>query len=217
MPRGFTLQEKEVIRGRLLQQGYRLFSSHGLGKTSIDDLAQAAGISKGAFYKFYDSKEALFMEIMEQVEVRVRREVLAVIDLPGPSGRARLLAALQKAFAVIRDLPILQVISGGDYELLFSRIPPDVLQQHLNADRIFIDELIARCGAAGIPICIEPERIIGLLYPLVFAILHHEDSGIRALPVDFDLLLELIAAYCVGDIEAGKPARKRPTRKSIKA
>ncbi|MBN2550474.1 MAG: helix-turn-helix transcriptional regulator, partial [Anaerolineales bacterium] len=60
MPKGFSDQEKEIIRARLLEQGQRLFSAHGLKKTNIDELAAAAGISKGAFYLFFASKEACF-------------------------------------------------------------------------------------------------------------------------------------------------------------
>ena len=41
------------------------------------------GISKGAFYLFYESKEALFMEVVEMVEKRFRQEMLAAVDLRG--------------------------------------------------------------------------------------------------------------------------------------
>ncbi len=87
MPKGFTEYEKELIRKRLLEQGQRLFSAYGLKKTNVEEIAKAAGISKGAFYNFYDSKEALFMDVVEQAEIRLRQEILAVIDLPGSSPR----------------------------------------------------------------------------------------------------------------------------------
>ena len=73
MPRAFSEQEKELIRKRLLEQGHRQFSAYGLRKTNIEELAEAAGISKGAFYLFYASKEAIFMDVVEQVEERFRQ------------------------------------------------------------------------------------------------------------------------------------------------
>lgn len=213
MPRPFNEHQREMIRQRLLTHGHRLFSAYGLAKTNVEELADAAGISKGAFYKFYDSKEALFMDIMEQAEIHLRQEVLAAVDLPGPTPRARLLAALKKAFAVFAEMPVLHVFSGSDYELLFSRIPPEKLQQHLGSDRRFIDEFIARCRKAGIPIRASVGQITGLLYPLVLGLLHKQDLGPQDFSGDIDLLLELIAAYCVGEIEPGKPApRHRPAR-----
>jgi AcrR family transcriptional regulator len=208
MPRAFTEQERELIARRLLEHGYRLFSAHGLKKTNIEDIATAAGISKGAFYRFYESKEALLMDVVEQAETRVRREVLAAVDLPGPSPRARLFAVLQKAYALFEAMPILQFLTGSDYELLFRRLPADRLREHLVSDRAFIEELVARCRSAGIPIRAQPEQIIGLLYPLVLVILHEDDLGQGGLAGSIDLLLELVAAFCLGEVEAQlqKPA-----------
>src|SRR5512135_636629 len=97
MPKAFSEREKELIKSRLLEQGYKLFSAYGLKKTNVEEIAAAAGISKGAFYNFYESKEALFMDVVEQAETRVRQELLAVVDLPGPSPRARLFAVLKTA------------------------------------------------------------------------------------------------------------------------
>ncbi|NTU61928.1 MAG: TetR/AcrR family transcriptional regulator, partial [Chloroflexi bacterium] len=36
MPKGFTEQEKELIRKRLIEQGYKQFSAYGLKKTNIE-------------------------------------------------------------------------------------------------------------------------------------------------------------------------------------
>ncbi len=110
MPKPFSEHEKELIAGRLLEQGHKLFSAYGLRKTNIEEIAAGAGISKGAFYNFYDSKETLFMAVIEQVEIRIRQELLAAIDLPGPSPRARLFSVLKKAFTLIETIPILQVL-----------------------------------------------------------------------------------------------------------
>src|SRR5260221_613020 len=123
MPNAFTAQEKELIRRRLLEQGYKQFSAYGLRKANIEELAEAAGISKGAFYLFYASKEALFMDVVEQVEQRFRQEIFAMVDLPGPSPRARLFALLQHAFHRVKTIPLLQFLTGSDYDLLFRPRP----------------------------------------------------------------------------------------------
>jgi AcrR family transcriptional regulator len=206
MPKGFSENEKALIGRRLLEQGYRLFSAHGLKKTNVEEIAAAAGISKGAFYHFYESKEALFMDVIEQAEMRMRREVLAAIDLPGPSPRARLLAVLKKAFDIFKTIPVLQFIAGSDYDLVFRRVPAGKLQEHLAADRLFLSELARRCQAAGIPIRVGPEQLIAVLYPLVLAVLHKTDLGQLDFVGNVDLLLELVAAYCLGEVEAGLQA-----------
>ena len=201
MPKGFTEHEKELISQRLLEQGYRLFSAYGLKKTNIEEIARAAGIAKGAFYNFYESKEALFMEVIEQIEIRLRQEILAVIDMPGQSARARLFAVLKKAFILIETMPILQFLTGSDYDLLFRRLPAEKLQQHLAGDQIFFEELIDHCRKAGIPIQAQSEQIIGLLYPLVLTSLHEDGFSRNNFSGNIDVHLELVAAYCLGEVE----------------
>jgi AcrR family transcriptional regulator len=201
MPKWFSEQEKELIGQRLLEQGYKQFSTYGLKKTNVEEIAKAAGISKGAFYSFYESKEALFMDVIEQVEVRVRTQILAVIDQPGPAPRARLVNVLRSAFSIFRGTPILQFFTGSDFDLVLRRIPQEKFQSHLAGDMGFIDEVVARCRQAGIPIQARPEKMLQLLYPIVLAILHEDEWGMAGFPGSIDTLIELIAAYCLGEIE----------------
>jgi len=202
MPKAFSEQEKELIRKRLLEQGHKQFSAYGLRKTNIEELAGAAGISKGAFYLFYASKEALFMDVVEQVEERLRQELFAMVDLPGPSPRARLFALLQHAFHRVKTIPLLQFLTGNDYDLLFRRVPPETFQEHVANDRAFLNELITRCRNAGIPLLVRPEEMISLLYPLVLTILHEDDyAGAFPLGGSVDVFLELIAAIWLGEIK----------------
>jgi AcrR family transcriptional regulator len=172
-----------------------------LKKTSVEELAAASGISKGAFYLFYESKEALFMDVIEQAEKRFRLELLEAIDLPGPSPRARLLRVFQKAFDLLKTTPILKFFTGSDYDLLFRRVPAEKFQQHLASDEVFIGELLDRCRKSGIPIRAQVEEISGLLYALVLTVLHEDDFGPGNFKGTVDTLMELMAAYCVGEVE----------------
>ncbi len=200
MPKAFSEHEREVIQARLLEAGYKLFSIYGLKKTNVEEIADAAGISKGAFYLFYESKEALFMDVTEQAEVRYRQEVLAVVDLPGPSPRERLFRVFQTAFTQWKTYPILKLVTRRDYEMLARRIPADKLHEHLAADRRFLEELVVRCRSAGIPIQAEVEQIASLVYAVLFASLHEEDFGSDRFPGTMDLLLKLIVAFCLGEV-----------------
>jgi AcrR family transcriptional regulator len=201
MPKAFTEHEKTLIASRLREHGYRLFSAYGLKKTNVEEIARAAGISKGAFYQFFESKEALFMEVVQAAEARLRQELLAVVALPGPSPRARLFAVLKKAFSLFESIPILRFFASSDFDLLFRRIAPETLQEHLANDRTFFFELIARCQQAGIPIRAQPDQILSLVYSIVLCTLHQEDWRRFAFPDRTELLLELVAAFCLGEIE----------------
>lgn len=200
MPKAFSPHEKALIAARLLEQGRRQFATLGLRKTTVAELAAAAGISKGAFYLFYPSKEALFMDVVEDAEQRFRRAVLAAVERPGPSPRARLFAVLQTAFTQWRDLPVLQAFTHSDYELLAGRIPAAQFEAHLQSDRAFIADLIAACRRAGIPVQAPPGQLDGLLHAIFFTSLHVDDLGPGALAPALTLLLELIAAYALGEV-----------------
>src|SRR5512143_3973213 len=51
-------------RERLLESAGRLFSLWGFDKTSMDDVAREAGVSKGAVYLEFQGKDALFKAVL---------------------------------------------------------------------------------------------------------------------------------------------------------
>ncbi|WKA57685.1 TetR/AcrR family transcriptional regulator [Planococcus shenhongbingii] len=65
-------------RQELMNKAVHFFSLKGFHQTSVQEIAHAAGISKGAFYKHFDSKENLFMDIL----IRYHEELYA--DLASP-------------------------------------------------------------------------------------------------------------------------------------
>jgi hypothetical protein len=116
------------------------------------------------------------------------------------------------AFSLLKTIPLLQFITSSDYDILFRRVPPEKLQQHLVNDRKFFEELIARCWQGGIPVRVHIDDIVALLYAVVMAVLHEDVFGPDILNHAIDLHLELIAAFCVGEVElqAQKPASAMP-------
>jgi len=79
---------------RLLSAGGRVFAEQGLGAATVDDVAAAAGLTKGAVYSNFESKEELFLAVLER---RYAERIEAVRQLTGGEGstelRARNLAA----------------------------------------------------------------------------------------------------------------------------
>ncbi|WP_117593953.1 TetR/AcrR family transcriptional regulator [Haloprofundus halophilus] len=63
--RGFTDAERERIERELVAAGRELFAQYGLGKTTIAELTDSVGIAPSTFYQFFDSKEALYLHILE--------------------------------------------------------------------------------------------------------------------------------------------------------
>ena len=59
-------QKQEETRSSLLRSAAKLFCSRGLEGASIEDVAQEAGFTKGAFYSNFKSKEELFLVMMDE-------------------------------------------------------------------------------------------------------------------------------------------------------
>jgi AcrR family transcriptional regulator len=61
-------QRTAATTGALRRAAQRLFARHGFDGVAVDDIATAAGVTRGAFYHHYDSKEALFEVVFNQIE-----------------------------------------------------------------------------------------------------------------------------------------------------
>ena len=64
MPVAFTTEQQESIREELFRAGIRLSRSEGMQRMTVSKLATAAGIAKGSFYHFFDSKEAFILALI---------------------------------------------------------------------------------------------------------------------------------------------------------
>ena len=62
----FARQQKEESRRRLVEAAERVFNRAGYIATSVDDIAQEAGVSRQTFYRHYDGKLAIAMEYFER-------------------------------------------------------------------------------------------------------------------------------------------------------
>src|SRR5262249_53325974 len=122
MPRAFSELERELIRNRLRQVGRQAFATYGLRRTAVDDLVAAAGISKGAFYLFYDSKEALLLDVLEQFEAEFQDRVLGSVLRPDITPQDSLRQLLRQALAARTSEPLLQRLTDVELMTLMRRV-----------------------------------------------------------------------------------------------
>ena len=80
MARSFSEREKENIKKNLQEACKQSWTQYGYKKTSVDELCKQVGISKGAFYLFFESKEALFCEVLCSVQEQICNAASEVIE-----------------------------------------------------------------------------------------------------------------------------------------
>ena len=176
----FTEEQNETIRRDLIREARCCGVTVGMRKTSVEQLTEAVGISKGSFYKFFDSKELLFFAVLEDIHTEcfaVAQKSLqenAAID-PASRTAAAILAACRwlsetKAFVFIEN----------DAEFLLHRLPEEVKTAHYHDDETHIRLLLekydlvpnrgislAAATVRGLILTVSHKEQIEKLYPQV--------------------------------------------------
>lgn len=97
-------------RQQLLDVALRVFAERGFHPTSMNDLAEAAGVTKPVLYQHFSSKRELYLELLDAVGTRLQDAiVLATAEAEGPRQQVqrgfaayfRFVAEHQEAFQVL--------------------------------------------------------------------------------------------------------------------
>jgi TetR/AcrR family transcriptional regulator len=90
--KGLEMSEKELTRKErerlhhkqeILDTALWLFSEQGFHNVSMQQIAEASEFSVGTLYNFFDSKEALFDELMNDCGERIIYRLTAILDAQG--------------------------------------------------------------------------------------------------------------------------------------
>ena len=71
-------------RQRILDSASAVFAEKGFGTASLNDIAERAYVTTGAFYYHFDSKEAVATALVEHTWPQVERAVVAILSTRAP-------------------------------------------------------------------------------------------------------------------------------------
>jgi AcrR family transcriptional regulator len=149
----------EQRRAELLAAGQALFLAKGIAATSLEDITQRAGVSKGLFYLYFASKEDLVLALQEQFSGEVAARMAAAAEAE-EDWAARLDACVKAGFESYRELHDL-------HEVLFHHAHPVRSEPPLAA--LVIRDLLAAGVAAGALDVSDPEATAVLCYASMHA------------------------------------------------
>jgi AcrR family transcriptional regulator len=140
----------QATRESILDAAAEVLARQGYDAARVDEIARASGVSKGAFYFHFPSKEEMVLGLVDQLSDRLIKKVRRMIDAEPPS-RDRLGAAIQallETFARKRTLGHLLLVNivgqGRVLDRKFLPIREKVIQ--------FIrDELECAASAGALP------------------------------------------------------------------
>ena len=139
-PKKRTRPTRDQTRARLLQAASEVFAKHGYDRASLDDVAAAAGLTKGAVYSSFASKDELFYALMrERIGERLALVATAV------DRQTTLQDTTRDAAAGLAEL----IVSQADWQLLFIEfwaraVRDPSLRKEFARQRRAARELIAR-------------------------------------------------------------------------
>jgi len=78
------VQQREDTRRKILEAAAHVFSEKGFYGSVVDDIVKASGTSKGAVYFYFDSKEQIFLSLVDEYAATVAQQIqIAVLRSRG--------------------------------------------------------------------------------------------------------------------------------------
>ena len=170
----FTDEQRLAIRERLLESARRHAIADGVQKTSLEMLTGDAGISKSSFYKFFESKELLFLEVAAAWEAQILASAhTALIGCENLTNKERAARFVFAVFEAIHQLGMVRFLRE-DLPYLNSFMPMDEARAHcLTSAKGIFDSL------SDAHICFtEPEEtVLAVIQLMYLSILSIADIG----------------------------------------
>jgi len=128
---------RKLLMSEILDQAMRLFAERGYDGTTLQDVADAVGLSRPNLYNYVKSKEELLVAMVEataQSAADSMREVRRRTDLD----------AAGKLYALVRALVLNRAENPSQFRTLDrgdQALPPEIAKQHLQGRRAVLHEI----------------------------------------------------------------------------
>ncbi|MEY9212514.1 TetR/AcrR family transcriptional regulator [Thermobifida halotolerans] len=196
MPPAFSAEERARITELLLDNGRALFTTRGLRKTSLEELVAPARIAKSSFYQFFDSKEALYLELMIRQTAEVKRRVIDEALYAEDDTRQALRRFLHATVTEITTDPLYRRLMTHPEEMraVARRIDPSRMAALADNPVTALDDYIAREQRGGRLVDADPAVVVGLLQIVLLTPVHAEHlRDPDRYPEILDLLIDIVA------------------------
>ncbi len=170
-----TKQDALATREALLDAAEGLFGERGVSRTSLADIARAAGVTRGAVYWHFKDKVDLFNAMMERVTLPLESELAGAAQAPGDpidTLLARLYQALQRIATDERTQRVLSIAT-----LMVEHVEDlwPVRERHVRIDRdnvalvaqVFERAAALRGQSLGAPASVLAEGLHAMVHGLV--------------------------------------------------
>ena len=153
------MKKGERRKQELLQIAYRMFISRGYESTSVDEIIEEAGIAKGTFYYYFETKEQLLEEVIGMMidrETEAAGQILKA-EIPIPQKIVGIISSLRPAK---EEMPIEGALMQPENMVMHGKIRKKIVEKAVP----LLAEVVEEGIAEGVFSCdCIPERVRMLL------------------------------------------------------
>ncbi len=107
------MEKEEIIRGEIVEAASKLFQQYGLHKTTMEDIAKAAGKGKSTLYYYFTNKNEVFEAVVTKEIDEVSSAVHIAVE-QGKTAKEKLTIYTKSNFAELRKKVILFKMVCGE-------------------------------------------------------------------------------------------------------
>ena len=128
-----TKADAKTTRNNLLDAAEQLFQSRGVSHTSLNDIATAAGTTRGAIYWHFKDKADLFNAMMERVTLPLEQTLVVAYVEQSAHPVAEIRSAMLEALRLIAtDEQTCRVLKIATHQVEYTTDMGAVLERHLS-------------------------------------------------------------------------------------
>ncbi|KMK74425.1 TetR/AcrR family transcriptional regulator [Alkalihalobacillus pseudalcaliphilus] len=186
MVRSFSETEKDNIKDKLIIECEKSWASYGYKKTNIGELCTKVGISKGAFYLFFDSKELLFCNVLDNIQERLI--YLIEKTFTKTPSKEDICIMLKQIYLEYDKTNILSQRNSSEFITFLNRAPVEWKEKSQIINDNFILETIFN---SNLQLKMDKQKAMGIFNALLSVVTNKETIGYDHFEV-FNTLLESV-------------------------
>lgn len=163
-----TYKKSEASRQQVLDAAVRALAEHGYARTSVSDIAEASGMSKGAVHYHFESKDDLIAQVLVHCADVMRERVRVAWDAPGePQEKVRralreMRLARTQGSAELRVLA--DLMAQGIYDVKLRKALSGMFEANREEVLRHLEQSFRELGITPrVPVHVLPRLVIGIL------------------------------------------------------